>query len=119
VSEAAARIADVEQLVQELRDEVAEIDKEIHESGATLAKFRDNLSLRKMKQDVESIQAEIEQHDLEQAGAAKAQFEERYQIEKDKENKLRSKVSVRFSKMTEDIEISCFSKRVWLESSGY
>ncbi|CAE6410000.1 DNA repair protein RAD50 [Rhizoctonia solani AG-1 IB] len=91
VSEAAARIADVEQLVQELRDEVAEIDKEIHESGATLAKFRDNLSLRKMKQDVESIQAEIEQHDLEQAGAAKAQFEERYQIEKDKENKLRSK----------------------------
>ncbi|GAB1517350.1 DNA repair protein rad50 [Rhizoctonia solani] len=91
VSEAAISIAELEQSVQELREELAEIDREIHEAGATLAKFRDNLSLRKMKQDIENIQTEIAQHDLEQAGAAKAQFDERYQIEKDKENKLRSK----------------------------
>lgn len=92
MSEAAARIVELEQSVQGLREEVAEIDREIHESGATLAKFRDNLNLRKMKQEIEDLQAEIDEHDLEQAGSAKAQFEERYQIEKDKENKLRSKV---------------------------
>ncbi|KEP54869.1 DNA repair protein RAD50 [Rhizoctonia solani 123E] len=91
VSEAAARIVELEQSVQGLREEVAEIDREIHESGATLAKFRDNLSLRRMKQEIENLRTEIDQHDLEQAGAAKAQFEEKYQIEKDKENKLRSK----------------------------
>ncbi|CAE6462927.1 unnamed protein product [Rhizoctonia solani] len=91
VSEAATRIIEIEQSVQGLREEVAEIDREIHESGATLAKFRDNLSLRRMKQEIEELQTEIDQHDLEQAGAAKAQFEERYQIEKEKENKLRSK----------------------------
>ncbi|KAH7340554.1 hypothetical protein B0J17DRAFT_704970 [Rhizoctonia solani] len=91
VSEAATRIVEIEQSVQGLREEVAEIDREIHESGATLAKFRDNLSLRRMKQEIEELQNEIDHHDLEQAGAAKAQFEEKYQIEKDKENKLRSK----------------------------
>jgi DNA repair protein RAD50 len=92
VSEAAAHIAELEQSVQGLREEVAAIDREIHESGATLAKFRDNLNLRKMKQEIEDLQTEIDQHDLEQAGSAKAQFEEKYQVEKDKENKLRSKV---------------------------
>jgi DNA repair protein RAD50 len=95
MSEAASRVVELEQLVQDLREEVADMDKEIHESGATLARFRDNLSLRKMKQEIEDLQAEIDQHDLEQAGSAKAQFEERYQVEKEKENKLRSKVSSR------------------------
>ncbi|QRV86474.1 DNA repair protein RAD50 [Ceratobasidium sp. AG-Ba] len=91
VSEAAARVTELEQSVQGLREEVADMDKEIHESGATLARFRDNLSLRNMKQDIANIQAEIDGYDLEQAGSAKAQFEEKYQIEKEKENKLRSK----------------------------
>lgn len=92
MSEAAVRVAELEQSVQELREELADMDKEIHESGATLAKFRDNLNLRKMKQEIEDLQAEIDEHDLEQAGSAKAQFEEKYQVEKEKENKLRSKV---------------------------
>ncbi|KAG8779438.1 DNA repair protein rad50 [Ceratobasidium sp. 428] len=91
VSEAAGRVAELEQSVQGLREEVANMDREIHESGATLARFRDNLSLRKLKQEIEGLQAEIDEHDLEQAGSAKAQFEEKYQVEKEKENKLRSK----------------------------
>jgi DNA repair protein RAD50 len=85
-------IKDYSRKLDEARKVLAGIEKEINESAASMANLRDNIRARKLVREIASVQAEIDTYDLEEAAKAKRLFEEKYQIEKDKETELQSKV---------------------------
>ena len=88
-------IKEFSQKLDEARKALAAIEKEINESAASMANLRDNIRARKLVKEIARIQDEIDTYDLEEAAKAKRLFEEKYQIEKDKETELQSKVGVR------------------------
>lgn len=92
IEELDAEIAQGVQKVGNARTVLSGIEKEINESNATVANLRDNIRARKLVKDIADTQAEIDEYDLEEAAKAKRLFEEKYQIEKDNETKLQSKV---------------------------
>ncbi|KAI0917273.1 hypothetical protein AcW2_007450 [Taiwanofungus camphoratus] len=77
--------------LEAIRDAIHVIDKEINESGASIANLRDNIRIRKLTQDIVATQAEIDSYDLEEAAKAKRIFDEKYNVEKQKETRLQSK----------------------------
>lgn len=80
--------------LEAIRDAIHVIDKEINESGASIANLRDNIRIRKLTQDIVATQAEIDSYDLEEAAKAKRIFDEKYNVEKQKETRLQSKVRI-------------------------
>ena len=58
-----------------------------------MANIRENLRVRKLIQDIAATQAEIDSYDLEEAAKAKRIFEEKYNVEKQRETNLQSEVS--------------------------
>lgn len=78
--------------LEEARAKLAKINKEIDESGASMANLRDNIRARMLVKKIAVIQEEIDQFDLEEAARAKRNFEEKYQVEKEKETELQVKV---------------------------
>lgn len=94
IEELDAEIATLSRKLEDARKVLAAIDKEINESAASMANLRDNIRARKLVKDIAATQAEIDQYDLEEAAKAKRLFEEKYQIEKDKETELQSRVCV-------------------------
>ena len=87
-----SEIQDLSAKIEGIRDVIAQIEKEINESGSSTANLRENLRMRRMKKDIVSLQAEIESHDVEEAGRAKRNFEDRYKVEKQRETDLQAKV---------------------------
>ncbi|PCH40037.1 hypothetical protein WOLCODRAFT_162047 [Wolfiporia cocos MD-104 SS10] len=73
-----------------LRIGIEALDKEINESNSSLINLRENLRLRKLKQDIAATEAEIDALDLEEAARAKRIFDEKYNAEKQKETRLQS-----------------------------
>jgi len=69
------------------------LDKEINEGGAALTNLRENRRIRKLQNDIQATQKEIDSCDLEGAAKAKRNFEEKYQPEKDRENEMQQRVS--------------------------
>lgn len=53
--------------------------------------MRENLRIRRLRQDIAATQAEIDSIDLEEAAKAKRIFDEKYNVEKQKETQLQSK----------------------------
>ncbi|KAI6096209.1 hypothetical protein EV401DRAFT_1143963 [Pisolithus croceorrhizus] len=86
-----SEIQEISIKVENIRENIAKIDKEINESGSSISNLRDNLRIRKLVKDVAATQADIDSYDMESAAKAKRTFEDRYQAEKQKETDMQSK----------------------------
>jgi DNA repair protein RAD50 len=80
--------------IERVREAIAKIDKEINESGASVANLRENIRVRRLIRDIKAAQAEIDSYDMEEAAKARRTFKEKYQGEKDKETEMQSKVFI-------------------------
>lgn len=78
--------------IEQIRKNIAQLDKEINEGGAALTNLRENRRIRKLQSDIQQTQDAIDTCDLEGAAKAKRNFEEKYQPEKDRENEMQQKV---------------------------
>ncbi|KAH7885017.1 ALG6, ALG8 glycosyltransferase family-domain-containing protein [Phlebopus sp. FC_14] len=77
--------------IETVRENIARIDREINESGSSVSNLRDNIRIRKLAKDIAATQAEIDSYDMEAAAKAKRNFEDRYQVEKQRETEMQSK----------------------------
>ncbi|KAF7987104.1 hypothetical protein HWV62_291 [Athelia sp. TMB] len=77
--------------IEDVREGIAKLDKEINESGASVSNLRENLRLRKLVRDITATQEEIDSYDMEEAAKAKRNFEEQYNVKKTQESELQSK----------------------------
>ncbi|KAF8836218.1 hypothetical protein BDN67DRAFT_974411 [Paxillus ammoniavirescens] len=77
--------------IESIREAIANIDREINESGSSVSNLRDNIRLRRLVKDIAATQAEIDSYDMEAAAKAKRNFEDRYQVEKQRETEMQSK----------------------------
>lgn len=80
--------------IESVRETVAKIDREINEGGSLISRLRDNIRMRRLVKDIEATQAEIDSYDMEGAAKAKRTFEDRYQVEKQRETEMQSKVGL-------------------------
>lgn len=78
--------------LEQIRAKLSEIDKEINEAGVTMANLRENLRFRRLKRDLASTEAELNAIDMEEAAKAKRIWTEKWNIEKQKETDLQTKV---------------------------
>jgi DNA repair protein RAD50 len=92
VEQLQTEIQELNAKVENARGVTAKIEKEINESGSSTANLRENIRVRRMKKDIIQLQRDIESHDVEEAGRAKRNFEDRYKVEKQKETELQAKV---------------------------
>ena len=92
IEELEDQIKDLNIELEKVRNNIRLIDKEIGESSASMSNLRENLRIRRLRQDIATTQAEIDAIDLEEAAKAKRIFEEKYNIEKQKETQLQSSV---------------------------
>ncbi|EPT05284.1 hypothetical protein FOMPIDRAFT_148443 [Fomitopsis schrenkii] len=90
IEELEDQVKDLNLELGKVRDNIRLIDKEIGESSASMSNLRENLRIRRLRQDIAATQAEIDAIDLEEAAKAKRIFEEKYNIEKQKETQLQS-----------------------------
>ena len=99
LKECEQRIAEHESSIKELatdiesaRDTIAVIDKEVNESNASMTNLRENIRVRKLTKEIDVTQAEIDAMDMEQAANARRQFDQKYNLEKQRETEMQSKV---------------------------
>lgn len=88
---------DIQQLdnhIEESREAIKAIDKEINASGASIANYRENIRVRKLAKDIRDIQAEIDSFDMEEAARARRNFQDKYGPAKERENALHTAVSL-------------------------
>lgn len=88
-----ARISDVQNGIEKLRDECRAVEKEIHASGAILANLRENARFRKLTKEVKHVNEEIASLDIEGAAKAKRQFESKWATAQEREQILNRGVS--------------------------
>ena len=93
ISQYEAKIQEHGLEIEQIRRTVAKLDKEINEGGAALANLRENRRLRKLQSSIQATQKEIDFCDIEGASKAKRNFEEKYQLEKDRENDMQQSVT--------------------------
>lgn len=86
--ESEVRSKDLHAQIEGVRRDIAAIDKEINESGATMSNLRDNIIVRRLKEKVEVIDKEIASYDMEEAAKARRNYEDKYQPAKAREQKL-------------------------------
>ena len=92
VVEAERHITELNGTIERKRTDLAGLDKEIHEGGATLARYQNNLQLRKSRAALAKVVNDISNLDLEEAARAKRDFEKLYPIMKAKLDKLNAQV---------------------------
>jgi DNA repair protein RAD50 len=78
--------------IERARENIVKIDKEINESGASVASLRENIRVRRLIRDIAATQAEIDSLDVEEAARSRRNFQEKYNVEKQKETELQGKV---------------------------
>ncbi|KAH9947593.1 P-loop containing nucleoside triphosphate hydrolase protein [Amylocystis lapponica] len=88
IEEYEAEIAKLATQLEETRNAVHSIDKEINESGASVANLRENLRVRNLIQEIDATQREIDSHDLEENARHRRLFDDQYKVEKERETKL-------------------------------
>jgi DNA repair protein RAD50 len=71
---------------------MAKIDKEISESGSTIASLRENLRVRKIEKEIKKTREEIASFDMEEAAKAKRNFESKWDVVKKREDELKATV---------------------------
>ncbi|KAF5385696.1 hypothetical protein D9757_005521 [Collybiopsis confluens] len=82
-----------EKLVEEARERIAKIDKEINESGSSLLNLRENIRLRKLAKQIRDTQTEMDSYDMDEAARAKRTFGEQWSVKQKIEEKLQQKFS--------------------------
>ena len=82
--------------IEACRSVIASISKEINESGATISNLRDNIIAQKLTRDIAKTQAEIDSYDMEEAGKARRNYEDKYEPAKAREDKLGETVCLSF-----------------------
>ena len=78
--------------LEQIRAKLGDIDKEISEAAVTLANLRENIRFRRLKRDLAVTEAELNAIDMEEAAKAKRIWTEKWNVEKQKETALQSKV---------------------------
>lgn len=91
-----SKIEDFNKDLESLRAVMNAIDKEINQSGASVANLRENIRVRRLIKDIAATQAKIDTFDMEEAAKAKRNFQEKYPIEKQRETDMQSKVYFQF-----------------------
>ncbi|PSR71740.1 hypothetical protein PHLCEN_2v12388 [Hermanssonia centrifuga] len=86
-----SKIEDFNKDLESLRAVMNAIDKEINQSGASVANLRENIRVRRLIKDIAATQAKIDTFDMEEAAKAKRNFQEKYPIEKQRETDMQSK----------------------------
>ncbi|KAF8895513.1 hypothetical protein BD779DRAFT_1640508 [Infundibulicybe gibba] len=93
IEQADAKLQDIAGRIEVIREEIAKIDKEINESGASVANLRENIRVRRLVKDIKETQAQIDSYDMEEAARSKRKFEELYNVEKERERRLQASYS--------------------------
>lgn len=91
----AAQEAEITQLSeneQRIRDAIVLIEKELNEAGTRLLHLRENKRIHRLKGEIAEAQKNIDAIDMDEAARAKRNFEEKYAVEKKKEEDAASKV---------------------------
>lgn len=83
---------DLNKRLNDIRDVMTDIQKEINESGASVANLRDNIRARRLLKQINEVQTEIDSHDMEEMAKARRNFDEKYKLAKEKEDNLRVEV---------------------------
>ena len=92
ITEHESKIGKLATDIESARDMVAIIDKEVNESNASMTNLRENIRVRKLAKEIDVTQAEIDAMDMEQAAKARRQFDQKYNLEKQRETEMQSKV---------------------------
>lgn len=93
IDQAKSDIKEIGASIEGVRGVIANIDKEISESGASEANLRENIRVRKLIKDIKAVQEKIDSYNMEEAARARRIYAERFPIEKQKETEMQSKVS--------------------------
>lgn len=93
ITEHESRISDLAADIESVRDMIAVIDKEVNESNASMTNLRENIRVRKLAKEIDATQTEIDAMDMEQAAKARRQFDQKYNLEKQRETEMQSKVT--------------------------
>lgn len=104
ISECSAELARMNEKLENIRNDIAHISKQVNESGAASSRLRENIRLRKLIRQIAKITEEIASHDMEQAATARRNFDEQYNREKARETEMQSRVCVATnSKLTDSL----------------
>lgn len=85
-------LQDLNKQLSGIREAITEIQKEVNESGASVANLRDNIRARKLIRQISEVQAEIDSHDMEEMAKARRNFDEKFKLAKEKEDNLHIEV---------------------------
>ena len=120
LKEVTAQIEEQEVKVQELglqlekiRATIGEIDKEINEARMTVANLRENIRVHRLMRELAATQAELDAIDMEEAAKAKRIWTEKWNVEKQKETDLQTKVR----SMCPPVERIAITDPIWLDST--
>ena len=92
IEEKEAEVQEQAVKLEQIRAKLGEIDKEISEAAVTLANLRENIRFRRLKRDLTATEAELDAIDMEEAAKAKRIWTEKWNMEKQKETDLQTKV---------------------------
>lgn len=92
IAESESDIASLNVKLEEVRHNVEAIKSEIAESGAFVANLRENIRAQRLKREIAEMQAEIDSYDMDEIAKARRLFNEQWNVEKQKETALQSKV---------------------------
>jgi DNA repair protein RAD50 len=88
-----AELNEFTQRINEAKAALESLDLEARSGESTLANLRQNIQFRKLAKQITSTQSEIDTFDMEEAAKARRNFEEKYPKEKEREEKLHSKLA--------------------------
>ena len=71
-------IVEINETIHQRSDELAAVTRQEHEGGATYARYKDNLHLRRSRTKLVQLQTELASYDMEEAAHAKRNFEKTY-----------------------------------------
>jgi DNA repair protein RAD50 len=92
ITEHESRVSQLTADLESTRNTIVIIDKEVNESNASMTNLRENIRVRKLVRDIGATQAEIDAMDMEEAAKARRQFDLKYNLEKQRETEMQSKV---------------------------
>lgn len=92
ITEHESRISQLTADTESTRNTIGVIDKEVNESNASMTNLRENIRVRKLAKEIDATQAEIDAMDMEEAAKARRQFDLKYNLEKQRETEMQSKV---------------------------
>ncbi|KAF8798952.1 hypothetical protein BYT27DRAFT_6885490 [Phlegmacium glaucopus] len=88
LGECESQLRELNKQLENSREIISSIEKEIHESGASLSNLHDNIIARNLAKDIAKTQAEIDSYDMEEAGKARRNYDEKYEPAKLREKHL-------------------------------